>query len=439
MTIHTIDNSADDLKKVVLWQYDKAYRLLTVLHMMKTYYEAAVASFWSNWANDVLNIDTCTDFGATLWGFLLGVKRPEIGEPGIGGLSYRTINLATYRKLLKAAFFFLKSTSSMTDLVGYRFGDKECQQGYLQILFTPMTASDIAQLFKVGNAYSEGDIVKLDDAYYYCATTCSAEDNTSWDAVKEKFKSYCGVTLIDNLDMSLTYEKTEFFDNMDYDQQALYDQLGESFLLYPLGIRYNNKMGNAYFGLVDQKSVVNWKFYAPFQRIVSGSYVLVDEEGGSNQYECFETIDADQNTDIETAKQWMVKLDDSKIATYRPAIEIKEDIIYRYGEDGELYHPTKTFTEEENAGWDAVSDEMALLQWTGGKLIVTGSGAIENAPAYEPNRPYEKGDVVLYGEVVYYCTSNISQAANDEWNSIVDRFTPCWRDIIFSATPTPIS
>ena len=79
---------------------------------------------------------------------------------------------------------------------------------------------------------------------------------------------------------------------------------------------------------------------------------------------------------------------------------------------------------------------MVELRWKGTVNIVTGSGSIEDSPSYSPNTAYEKGDIVRYGEGFYYCTSNISQMANDEWNSISDMFTPCWHDIIFAESPT---
>lgn len=61
----------------------------------------------------------------------------------------------------------------------------------------------------------------------------------------------CGVTLTDNGDMSLTYGKSEYYDEMHPDQKAIFEQLGDRYLPYPLGIKTNEPVGTWVFGLAD--------------------------------------------------------------------------------------------------------------------------------------------------------------------------------------------
>ena len=437
MTIHEIDNSAGDLRKVVLWQYDKAYRLLTVLHMMKTYYEGAIASFWSNWIYDVLNIDTCNDFGASVWGLVLGVKRLEVSEDIVGETIKRPINLETYRSLLKASFCLLKSSCSISDILGGNDDGISSIRGYIGILFTPLSAYAAAVPYEENAAISEGAIIEKDGRYFYCKESIAADSNTGWEAVVASMSVFCGVTLRDNLDMSITYEKTEFYDYMDYDQRALFEECHEEVMPYPLGIRYNNRLGKVYFGVRGQRNK-NWQVYTPYTDIRKKDLVLVEEDDGTNGYYCWKSISDEDNTDIEAAKQCLVKLDSGKIVQYGAGIEISRDYIYR--NNSILYYPTSEFTPEENIGWGAVESGMEQIwYWDGGRLIATGSASIEKADEYQPNIAYAAGDVVKHDGFYYYCNSSITQSFNSAWEEVASRFVPCWRDVVFSPTPTPFA
>ena len=323
MTNFIPDNSANDIKKVVLWQYDNAYRLLTLLHLMKSYYDVSVKQFWDAWINDVLNIDTCNEYGAAIWGLVLGVERPRVDDSSSGVTENRVVGIKMYRKILKAAFLFYKQNCSMMDI-----------SEYLKLLFT-----------------------------------VEGTDN-------------CGIKLMDNQDMSIVYEKSEFYDSMDIDQKLVFEQLQEQFIPYPLGIRFNDQIGAVFFGCYDQM-VASYEKYSPGKELSPS------------------------------------------------------DLYYHYEEESSLglYRPQETITKEENTSWEAVKDNMTML--TKEEAQIHGSFAEKDAPAYETGVAYAVGETVFYDNGIYICTINVTAGQNRSWESVKQKFAECFENVVFARTAMP--
>lgn len=203
MKVHEVDNSAKGIGEVITWQYDKAYNLLMLFMVMNSYYNAAVADFWNSWKGDILGLDTCNEFGAALWGAFLGVSRPTITTSGNEGSVRRPINLYTYRLLLKAAFCFMNSSSTLRDI-----------ERYLDILFC----------------------VKPDSMPY------------------SQYKRF--VDVYDKGDMAIEYKINKAIAQYgDPDQTYLFEQCGDEVLLYPLGIRRNRGCVDMSFGFRGQDAI----------------------------------------------------------------------------------------------------------------------------------------------------------------------------------------
>lgn len=333
MTNHVIDNSASDLKKVVLWQYDKAWRLLSILDMMKKYYDAAVTHFWDNWRLHVLDIDHCDDFGASVWGILLGVSRPFITDEVTG--IHRVINIDTYRRILKAVFFRFKCSCAYDEIMGRADDtseDNEILIGYLQILFS--VGSDLSKV---------------------------------------------GVRLKDNMDMSIVYEKNEpYFSQMDKDQQAIFTQLGDEFLIYPAGIRYNTHKNTNIFAL---------------------------------QY-----------------LEW-------SILTYQPNTTLMAGRYYRYSYS--IWLNTANIERATNTGWDAVSRYMLKVGSADYFQQCTYmSYDEEEVEEYSANRAYEYGSLIRHdagdGSVVYMVTDDVTQIENTGWTALTYKIGTVSNTVCFS-------
>lgn len=72
MNIQSFDFSVD-LLRAVLWQYDNAPALQSLLAQKSDWYEANQRAFWQDWYDQVFNLDTADEFGCAVWARILGI------------------------------------------------------------------------------------------------------------------------------------------------------------------------------------------------------------------------------------------------------------------------------------------------------------------------------------------------------------------------------
>ena len=92
-----------DLSKVILWQYDDAEKLKSLVNNEQQFMNTAVTQFWEDFNYNVFNLATCNTFGLELWGKLLGVARPTYLDGGIA-VEYSDDQ---YRLVLQARIYLL--------------------------------------------------------------------------------------------------------------------------------------------------------------------------------------------------------------------------------------------------------------------------------------------------------------------------------------------
>ena len=92
-----------DLSKVILWQYDDAEKLKSLVNNEQQFMDTAVTQFWEDFNYNVFNLATCNTFGLELWGKLLGVARPTYLDGGIA-VEYSD---EQYRLVLQARIYLL--------------------------------------------------------------------------------------------------------------------------------------------------------------------------------------------------------------------------------------------------------------------------------------------------------------------------------------------
>lgn len=95
-------NPITDLKKHIFWQYNNAPAFTSLINAKQDWFNTNQVNFWNNWVNDVLNIQTATDYGLTIWGILLGVPRTYIVnnvETALSTEQYRSVILARLKLL----------------------------------------------------------------------------------------------------------------------------------------------------------------------------------------------------------------------------------------------------------------------------------------------------------------------------------------------------
>lgn len=72
-----------DLLRAILWQYNDAAKLQSLLTQKQAWYDETQTTFWTDWVRDVFNLLTANEFGLSVWGVILGIPL-SIGLPGTG-------------------------------------------------------------------------------------------------------------------------------------------------------------------------------------------------------------------------------------------------------------------------------------------------------------------------------------------------------------------
>ena len=70
--IQTFDFSVD-LLRALLWQYNDATRLETLVRQKQQWYDENQRDFWANWYRDVFDLRTANDFGLAVWAIILNI------------------------------------------------------------------------------------------------------------------------------------------------------------------------------------------------------------------------------------------------------------------------------------------------------------------------------------------------------------------------------
>ncbi|MBO7688865.1 MAG: DUF2612 domain-containing protein [Kiritimatiellae bacterium] len=135
MDIASTDTSIN-LARCVLWQYDHAPSLLTLLSGLSKIANVATDDFWQGFLSDVMDVDSATGEGSLfdgleILGRLIGVQRPAYYNGG----AYYSASDDFYRRLIKAHNFLTKEDASSSSI-----------GKYLVILFGAVREIDISSI-----------------------------------------------------------------------------------------------------------------------------------------------------------------------------------------------------------------------------------------------------------------------------------------------------
>lgn len=70
-TIQTFDYSVN-VQQALLWQYNEALRLQSLLLSKQAWYAQNQTQFWEDFYNNIFNLDTANYFGLSVWAIILG-------------------------------------------------------------------------------------------------------------------------------------------------------------------------------------------------------------------------------------------------------------------------------------------------------------------------------------------------------------------------------
>lgn len=371
MTNHKIDNSLKDYGKVVLWQYDKAIRLLALMKHMHMLYVCAIEQFWKFWIDKVLSIDTANTFGLNLWGNLVGVPPLTILDSDTG--EKRFIKPSLYKKVIKGHFSLMKNGSSFEGLLEYAnivFGVDGTNNltKWLATVSEYGWTTNVDELnfkYQPARAYAEGFVFWYDETgeglttNWKCNRAISKTENTSFNDIKQyltktelaptgsesqktiflelidpegyvrkvtagakdalklelsyQFGDYtitatatrmqkCGVAIVDNGDMSISYVKTPYYDQMHRDQKALFEQKQDEVCQYPLGVKTNEPQETWLFGFDGQQPLAEDEYQA--NRAYSKGTVVwrIDEEYHGFHWKFTRDVSASENKSFDAIR-----------------------------------------------------------------------------------------------------------------------------------------
>ena len=93
-----------NLIKALLWQYNSALKLQSLLESKQTWYDANYEQFWNNWYDDVFNLQTANEFGLSVWAIIL--QLPIVVESTLPAPSRPTFGFEEYRRNFNRGNFY---------------------------------------------------------------------------------------------------------------------------------------------------------------------------------------------------------------------------------------------------------------------------------------------------------------------------------------------
>lgn len=124
--IHNVFTFDTNLIQNVLWQYENAAGLKSLISQKEEWYSTNLNVFWQKIVDDFLNIKTATDWGLNLWGKILNVSR-------IYYVNGEQITLSTelYRRLILGKMSLIRSNGTVPEI-----------NKYLNFIFSDHTTND---------------------------------------------------------------------------------------------------------------------------------------------------------------------------------------------------------------------------------------------------------------------------------------------------------
>lgn len=162
--IQQIDFSVD-LLKAILWQYNTAEKLQSILQSKQDWYTTNQKLFWDNWYSDVFNLQTANEFGLSVWAIIL--QLPIIVESTPPTASRPAWGFEEYRRNFDRGNFYSDKAGS--------------------IILTPENAR-IALRLRYYQLTSRPTVTQINKV------------------LAEVFADYGSVYIEDNLDMTVTYK-----------------------------------------------------------------------------------------------------------------------------------------------------------------------------------------------------------------------------------------
>jgi hypothetical protein len=144
-TVQQLDFSVD-LLRAVLWQYNDATRLQSLLQSKQDWYNDNFSGFWNDWVRDVFDLRTANDFGLQVWAIILNfpliveaapddpgkpiwgfsIERKNFNNGNFAGTSASRLTTDQKRLILQLRYFQLVTKGTVPEInefLAYIFRD----------------------------------------------------------------------------------------------------------------------------------------------------------------------------------------------------------------------------------------------------------------------------------------------------------------------------
>lgn len=74
-----------NLLQVLLWQYNEASRLQSLIESKQAWYDDNQSEFWGDWVTDVFDLRTANAFGLSVWAIILDMPLTVVSSSSGGG------------------------------------------------------------------------------------------------------------------------------------------------------------------------------------------------------------------------------------------------------------------------------------------------------------------------------------------------------------------
>lgn len=107
-------NFDENLIQNIIWQYDNAPALKSLINSKNEYYSENLNQFWQTIVDEFLNIQTAKDWGLNLWGKILQINR-------IYNVNGETITLSTefFRRVILGQLQLIHSNGTIPEINKY--------------------------------------------------------------------------------------------------------------------------------------------------------------------------------------------------------------------------------------------------------------------------------------------------------------------------------
>lgn len=123
--INEVFNFDTNLIQNIIWQYEDAEKLKSLIQSKNVWYSENLTEFWEQIVSDFLNIQTATDWGLNLWGQILQIPRIY----NVNG-EITTLSTELFRRLVLGKLQLIRSNGTVPEI-----------NKYLNFIFAPYATS----------------------------------------------------------------------------------------------------------------------------------------------------------------------------------------------------------------------------------------------------------------------------------------------------------